>query len=76
MARRDSARRDWDESDVRVRPNKSGSRPRTKDRPAHRDAVTGRIVTVDRGRYTAVLDEDTDRERLVVAVRAKELHRR
>lgn len=76
MARRDSARRDWDESDVRVRPSKSGSRPRTKERPAHEDAVTGRIVTVDRGRYTAILDEDTPQERLVVAVRAKELRRR
>lgn len=76
MARRDSVRRDWDESDVHVRPGKSGSRPRTKDRPAHGDAVTGRIVTVDRGRYTAILDEDTPRERLVLAVRARELHRR
>ncbi|MEE1622187.1 ribosome small subunit-dependent GTPase A [Zafaria sp. Z1313] len=65
----------WDESDVRVRPNKKGSRPRTKDRPAHEDAVTGRIVTVDRGRYTAILDEDTPRERLVVAARARELRR-
>jgi len=73
--RKDSTRRDWDESDVRVRAHKSGSRPRTKDRPAHEDAVTGRIVTVDRGRYTAVLAEDTPRERLVVAVRAKELRR-
>ena len=40
----------WDESDVRIRPNKKGTRPRTKDRPSHDDAVTGRIVTVDRGR--------------------------
>ncbi|MEO8283493.1 MAG: ribosome small subunit-dependent GTPase A, partial [Pseudarthrobacter sp.] len=40
----------WDESDVRIRPSKKGSRPRTKDRPSHDDAVTGRIITVDRGR--------------------------
>ena len=33
----------WDESDVRIRPNKRGSRPRTKDRPAHEDAVIGRM---------------------------------
>ena len=76
MTRRDSVRRDWDESDVRVRPSKTGSRPRTKERPAHEDAVTGRIVTVDRGRYTAILEEDTPGERLVVAVRARELRRR
>ena len=30
----------WDESDVRIRPNKKGTRPRTKDRPAYDDAVT------------------------------------
>ncbi|MDP5227278.1 MULTISPECIES: ribosome small subunit-dependent GTPase A [Arthrobacter] len=66
---------EWDESDVRLRPNKRGSRPRTKDRPSHDDAVTGRIVTVDRGRYTAVLDEGSPEERIVIAARAKELRR-
>jgi ribosome biogenesis GTPase / thiamine phosphate phosphatase len=67
--------RHWDESDVRIRPNKRGSRPRTKDRPAHEDAVIGRIVTVDRGRYTAVVAEDTEQERIVIAARARELRR-
>lgn len=67
--------RSWDESDVRIRPNKKGSRPRTKDRPAHADAVTGRVVTVDRGRYTTVVAEYTADERLVVAARARELRR-
>ena len=28
------------------------TRPRTKDRPSYDDAVAGRVVTVDRGRYT------------------------
>ncbi|MFD1847640.1 ribosome small subunit-dependent GTPase A [Arthrobacter flavus] len=58
-----------------MRPNKKGTRPRTKDRPAYDDAVTGRIVTVDRGRYTAVVDEDGDGERVVIAARARELRR-
>lgn len=65
----------WDESDARVRPNKKGSRPRTKDRPAHQDAVIGRIITVDRGRYTAILSENSEDERVVVAARARELRR-
>jgi ribosome biogenesis GTPase len=65
----------WDESDVRIRPNKKGSKPRTKDRPAYDDAVIGRIVTVDRGRYTAILGEDSEDERIVVAARARELRR-
>ncbi|AJT41384.1 ribosome small subunit-dependent GTPase A [Psychromicrobium lacuslunae] len=67
--------REWDESDVRIRPNKKGSRPRTKDRPAHQDALIGRIITVDRGRYTAIVDEATDQERTLVAARARELRR-
>lgn len=66
---------DLDESDVRVRANKKGSRPRTKERPAYDDAVIGRIVVVDRGRFTAVVDESTGDERLVTAVRAKQLRR-
>ncbi|GAA2563273.1 ribosome biogenesis GTPase [Neomicrococcus aestuarii] len=67
--------RSFDESDVRVRPNKKGSRPRTKDRPSFDDAEIGRIVTVDRGRYTAILDENTPQERLVTAARARSLSR-
>ncbi|GHD08730.1 ribosome small subunit-dependent GTPase A [Zhihengliuella salsuginis] len=69
-------RYDWDESDVRVRPNKRGTRPRTKERPKHADAVKGRIITVDRGRYTAIVDEGTPEERLVIAARARELNRK
>ncbi|RIJ70937.1 ribosome small subunit-dependent GTPase A [Nakamurella silvestris] len=65
----------WDNDDVRVRPGKS-SRPRTKTRPAHEDAVTGFVVTVDRGRYTCLVDEDRKSERLVTAMRARELGRR
>ena len=42
---------EWDESDVRVRPNKKGSRPRTKERPRYKHAIRGRVVTVDRGRH-------------------------
>jgi ribosome biogenesis GTPase len=43
--------RDLDEDDVRVRPGR-GSRPRTRDRPDHDDAVEATVVAVDRGRYT------------------------
>src|SRR5699024_7581320 len=67
--------REYDESDVRVRPQRRGSRPRTKDRPKHEDAVTARVVSVDRGRWRTVLAEGTDRERAVTAMRARELGR-
>lgn len=63
--------RHYDESDIRVRPGK-GTRPRTKDRPAHEDAVFGMVVTKDRGRWGVVLD-GTDRA--VVSMRARELGR-
>ena len=50
-------RRDLDESDFRSRPSKRGSRPRTKQRPEHSDAVTGLVTGVDRGRYTLLVKE-------------------
>lgn len=66
---------EWDESDVRVRPNKRGSRPRTKNRPQFSDAIRGRVITVDRGRWSVVVDEGTKHERILLATRAKELRR-
>ena len=59
-----------DESSVRQRPSRKGSRPRTKDRPAHEDAEVGIVTGVDRGRCTTRLDG-----RVVVAMRARELGR-
>ena len=64
--------REYDESDVRVRSGR-GSRPRTKTRPTHADAEEAMVVTVDRGRWGCVLDGDPDR--LVTAMRARELGR-
>ncbi len=43
--------RELDEDDVRVRAGR-GSRPRTRERPDHADAVAATVVAVDRGRYT------------------------
>lgn len=66
---------DWDESHVRVRPNKKGSRPRTKESPDYADAELGRVVTVDRGRYTVRLEDSDGVERIVSAVRARAMRR-
>ncbi|WP_087116055.1 ribosome small subunit-dependent GTPase A [Corynebacterium urinipleomorphum] len=60
----------YDESDVKVRPGK-GSRPRSKDRPKHEDAVVGLVITKDRGRWGVVLEDGTR----VVCMRARELGR-
>jgi ribosome biogenesis GTPase / thiamine phosphate phosphatase len=49
-----------------------GSRPRTKERPSYDDAVSARVVTIDRGRYACVLDEDT----AVVAMKSRALGRK
>ncbi len=64
---------DWDESDARVRPNPKGNRPRTKTRPEHEDAIVGRVLSVDRGRYTVLADEDGPQERTLTTTRAREL---
>ena len=45
---------------MRVRPGK-GSRPRTRIRPAHEDAVEGFVIAVDRGRYTCLVGPEVAR---------------
>ncbi|RZS67869.1 ribosome biogenesis GTPase [Agromyces ramosus] len=67
---------EFDESDVRVRPNRRGSRPRTKVRPEHADAVPGTVLGVDRGRYAVLIDEGGSDEREITAARASELRRK
>lgn len=66
---------EFDEADVRVRPNPKANRPRTKRRPAHSDAQIARVLGVDRGRYTVLVDEDLPAERTVLATRARELRK-
>ena len=50
-------RYDYDESKIGVRPGRRGTRPRTKDRPAHKNAVIGMVTGVDRGRWTVLVDD-------------------
>ncbi len=72
--------RNLDESDIRVRPNPRGSRRRSKDRPAHEDAVPGFVLAVDRGRYAVLVAAGvgarTSPERVVTAMKARELGRK
>ncbi|HEX9525871.1 MAG TPA: ribosome small subunit-dependent GTPase A, partial [Streptosporangiaceae bacterium] len=58
-----------DEDDVRVRAGR-GSRPRTRRRPAHAEAVDGFVTAVDRGRYRLIIDD-----RVVTAMKAREVGR-
>ncbi|MGK5626891.1 ribosome small subunit-dependent GTPase A [Streptomyces sp. URMC 123] len=60
-----------DEDDVRVRPGRKGSRPRTHIRPKHEDAAEGFVLTIDRGRLTCLVDGRT-----VTAMKARELGRK
>src|SRR5690606_32189391 len=61
--------------EAKSRPKPKANKPRTKRRPDHEDAVEGRVVTVDRGRYTVLVDEDSADEHPVTATRARELRR-
>ena len=47
------------------------TRPRTKERPTYDDAADGVVVTVDRGRFTLLVDDQ-----LVYAMKARPLGRR
>ncbi len=69
MPRRNDLSR-LDEDDVRTRPGR-GTRPRSKQRPAHSDASEGMVLTVDRGRYTVLVDGLE-----VATMRARELGRK
>jgi ribosome biogenesis GTPase len=62
-------RRSLDEDDVQVRAGR-GSRPRTRRRPAHAEAVDAFVAAVDRGRYRCIADG-----RAVTAMKARELGR-
>lgn len=66
----------YDESDAKIRPNRRGSRPRSKDRPSHQDAIPARVIAIDRGRYTTLVDDGAPTERTVVAMKARELSRK
>lgn len=70
MAQSDPSR--LDEDDVRNRPTRHGSRARTKQRPAHENAALGMVVTVDRGRFTVLLNDSGAQ---LIAMRARELGR-
>ncbi|MFE8943010.1 ribosome small subunit-dependent GTPase A [Streptomyces sp. NPDC003233] len=60
-----------DEDDIRTRPGRRGTRPRTNIRPKHEDAAEGLVLTVDRGRLTCLVDDRT-----VMAMKARELGRK
>ncbi|MFA7323956.1 MAG: ribosome small subunit-dependent GTPase A [Candidatus Nanopelagicales bacterium] len=69
----------WDEDDVRIRPGRTKSRPRTKERPAHLEAETGMVVAVDRGRFTVALssaDQVIAMGRQIYAIKSRELGRK
>ena len=70
MAGRKGAMRHDDDHEAFDRPRRR-TQPRTKVRPSYEDADTARVVTIDRGRYTVQLDDDT----VLTAVKARNLGR-
>ena len=64
--------RGWDEDDVRVRPSRRKSRPRSKDRPDYPDAVAAYVTAVDRGRFTVHVEGGRE----LGAVKARDLGRK
>lgn len=61
----------FDEDDIRIRPARS-TKPRSKERPQHLDAIQARVITIDRGRITCATEDGTR----FFAVTARELGRR
>lgn len=69
MSRTRGGGRHLDEDDIRVRA-RGGSKPRTRKRPKHENAVEGLVTAVDRGRYRCLVNGVP-----VVAMKARELGR-
>ena len=63
---------DLDESDVRIRPNPKGNKPRTKNRPEYKNAPMGMVTGVDKSRYHVLLDTEP---RIVMATMGKEIRK-
>ena len=72
---RETQEDDYEDYVPRVRADRRGSRPRTKDRPAHSDATVGFVVGVDRGRYRVVIEPLSPESTPVTCTRARELRR-
>ena len=68
----DPGQNDLDESDVRVRPNPKGNKPRTKKRPEYAEALIGLVLGVDVGRYRVLLEGE---DRVINATMGKELRK-
>lgn len=64
---------EYDEAAIRSRPNPKANRPRTKTRPEYKNAIAGRVFSVDRGRYGVWVDENTAEERQLIATKSRDL---
>lgn len=63
---------DLDESDIRIRPNPKGNKPRTKNRPEYKNAPIGMVTGVDKSRYHVLLEGEN---RIVMATMGKEIRK-
>jgi ribosome biogenesis GTPase len=61
--------REFSEDDVRIRP-KERTRPRTKDRPDYSASQIARVIAVDRGRTTCLIEESG---LVITAMKSREL---
>ncbi len=59
-----------DDEHARFERPKRRTRPRTKDRPDYSSLPLGRVITVDRGRYTVQLEDDSS---VVTAAKARSI---
>ena len=63
---------DLDESDIRIRPNPKGNKPRTKNRPEYKNAPVGMVTGVDKSRYHVLLEAE---QRMILATMGKEIRK-
>lgn len=65
---------DYDDHERFDRPRRR-TRPRTKDRPSYDDATSAVVLTVDRGRFTCLVEDDGE-GRIITAMKSRPLGRK
>lgn len=69
-----NSRKNFSEENIKSRPQRNKTRPRTKTTPTYQDLISGIVITVDRGRFTVALEAHDYQN--IFAIKARALGRK
>ena len=65
-----NSRKNFSEENIKSRPQRNKTRPRTKTTPTYQDLISGIVITVDRGRFTVALEAHDYQNTFAIKARA------